>query len=108
MKKYATISFLPDELVAKIAEIEVSFVWSKVIIGNKDLPISRLIEALDNADWVNQGRKHLNDDGICPFCQEQTISNELRNQLDAFFSGEYEQDVNRIKGFINQYNALTE
>lgn len=107
-EKCAAISFSLDDLVAQIAEIEVSFVWGKVIVGNKDLPIGRLIEALDNADWVNQGRKHLRDDGICPFCQQQTISNELRNQLDAFFSGEYEQDVNRIKGFTNQYNALTE
>lgn len=107
-EKCAAISFLLDELAAKIAEIEASFIWGKVIVGNKDLPIGRLIEALDNADWVNQGRKHLHDDGICPFCQQQTISNELRNQLDAFFSGEYEQDVNRIKSSINQYNTLTE
>ncbi len=107
-EKCASISFSLDDLVAQITKIEVSFVWGKVVVGNKDLPIGRLIEALDNADWVNQGRKHLHDDGICPFCQQQTISNELRNQLDAFFSGEYEQDVNQIKSSINQYNTLTE
>lgn len=107
-EKCAAISFSLDDLVTQITEIEVSVVWGKVIVGNKDLPIGRLIEALDNADWVNQGRKHLHDDGICPFCQQQTISNELRNQLDAFFSGEYEQDVNRIKSSINHYNTLTE
>lgn len=107
-EKCATIFFSLDDLAAQIAEIEASFVWGKVIVGNKDLPIGKLIEVLDNADWVNQGRKHLNDDGICPFCQKQTISTELKNQLDAFFSGEYEQDVNRIKSSINQYNTLTE
>ncbi len=107
-EKCAAISFSLDDLIAQITKIEVSFVWGKVVVGNKDLPIGRLIEALDNADWVNQGRKHLHDDGICPFCQQQTISNELRNQLDAFFSGEYEQDVNQIKSSINQYNTLTE
>ncbi len=107
-EKCAAISFSLDDLVAQITKIEVSFVWGKVVVGNKDLPIGRLIEALDNADWVNQGRKHLHDDGICPFCQQQTISNELRNQLDAFFSGEYEQDVNQIKSCIQQYNTLTE
>ncbi len=107
-EKCAAISFSLDNLVVQIAEIEVLFIWGKVIVGNKDLPIGRLIEALDNADWVNQGRKHLHDDGICPFCQQKTISNELRNQLDAFFSGEYEQDVNQIKSSINHYNTLTE
>ena len=107
-EKCATISFSLGDLVTQIAEIEVAFVWGKVIVGNKDLPIGRLIDILDNADWVNEGRKHLNDDGICPFCQEQTISIELRNQLDAFFSGEYEQNVNLIKNFISRYNSLTE
>lgn len=107
-EKCATISFSLDDLVAQITEIEVLFVWGKVVVGNKDLPIGRLIEALDNADWVNQGREYLHDDGICPFCQQQTIYNELRNQIDAFFSGEYEQDVNQIKSSIKQYNTLTE
>ena len=80
-------------------------IWRKVIVGNKDLPIGRLIGVLDNADWVNQGRKHLREDGICPFCQRRTITDELKNQLEDFFSGEYEQDVNHIKHCINQYGA---
>lgn len=95
-EKCALISFQIDTVVKHIAEIETSYIWSKVIVGNKDLPIGRLIEVLDNADWVNQGRKHLKEDGICPFCQKKTITNELKSQLDAFFSGEYEQDVNLI------------
>lgn len=97
-----------DNIVDQIVEIETSAIWSKVIVGNKDLPIGRLIELLDNADWVNQGRKHLKKDGICPFCQKQTITNELKNQLDAFFSGEYERDVNLIKQFISQYGSYTD
>lgn len=101
----ATIPFALDTIVEQIAEIETSAIWSKVIVGNKDIPIGRLIEVLDNADWVNQGRKYLSKDGICPFCQKQTITDELKGQLDAFFSGEYEQDVNLIKRFISQYGA---
>lgn len=108
LEKCAVISFPVSDLVAQIAEIEVASVWSKVIVGNKDLPIGRLIEVLNNADWVNQGRKHLKDGGICPFCQQQTISNELRNQLNAFFSGEYEQDVDFIKKSISRYHSLTD
>lgn len=97
-----------DDVVSEISEIENSEIWSKVIIGNKDLPIGQFIEALDNADWVNQGRKYLKEDGVCPFCQNQTITNELKNQLDAFFGGEYEKDVNLIKNFISRYTAKTE
>ncbi len=107
-EKCPTIPFSLDDIVEQIVGIETSAIWSKVIVGNKDLPIGRLIEVLDNADWVNQGRKHLREDGICPFCQKQTITDELKNQLDAFFSGEYEQDVNLIKQFISQYGAYTD
>ena len=107
-EKCPIIPFVLDNIVEQIAEIETAAIWSKVIVGNRDLPIGRLIEVLDNADWVSQGRKHLRDDGICPFCQKQTITDELKNQLDAFFSGEYEQDVSLIKQFIGQYSSYTD
>ena len=95
-EKCAIISFSLENIIDQLTEIETSAIWGKVIVGNKDLPIGRLIEVLDNADWVNQGRRHLREDGICPFCQQPTITEELKHQLDAFFSGEYEQDVNLI------------
>lgn len=107
-EKCAIISFSLDDIVDPLVKIETSAIWNKVIVGNKDIPIGRLIEVLDNADWVNQGRKHLKEDGICPFCQQPTITEEFKHQLDAFFSGEYEQDVNLIKQFINQYSAYTD
>ena len=107
-EKCAVISFALDNIFEKIVEIETAMIWSKVIVGNRDLPIGRLIEALDNADWVNQGRKQLREDGICPFCQRQTVTEELRDQLDAFFSGEYEQDVTLIKQLISQYGIYTD
>lgn len=107
-EKCSVISFSIDDAVDRLAEIEASTIWSKVIVGNKDLPIGRLIDVLDNADWVNQGRKHLREGRICPFCQQPTITEELKSQLDAFFSGEYEQDVNQIKQFISQYSVYTD
>ncbi len=97
-----------DDLLSAIVEIEASTIWGKVIVGNKDLPIGRLIEVLNNADWVNQGRNLIKSDGICPFCQQQTITTQLKDQLDAFFSGEYEHDVNLIKESINKYHTKTD
>ena len=107
-EKCAIIPFSLDNIADQIAEIEASAIWGKVIVGNKDLPIGRLIDVLDNADWVNQGRKHLREDGICPFCQHPTITEELKHQLDTFFSGEYEHDVNQIKQFVIQYSVCTD
>lgn len=69
---------------SKIKEIEQELIWSKVIVGNKDVPISKLIEFLDNADWVNRGRRYIQSDGVCPFCQQKTITNELEEQFNSF------------------------
>ena len=107
-ERCAILSFSLDDIADQLAEIETSMIWGKVIVGNKDLPIGRLIDVLDNADWVNQGRKHLREDGICPFCQQSTITDELKCELDAFFSGEYEQDVDQTKQFITEYSAYTD
>lgn len=106
--KCELISCHLDDLNSQIANIEVANIWEKVVVGNKDLPIGKLIETLKNADWVNQGRKYLLDDEQCPFCQQNTISKEFRQQLNVFFSGEYEQDVATIKGHIEQYTSLTD
>ena len=102
------IPFVFDDIIVQIIEIENSLIWEKIIVGNKDIPIGRLIEELDNADWVNQGRKKIKEDGICPFCQKRTITDDLKKQLDAFFSGEYERDVDLIKNFINKYITYTD
>lgn len=107
-EKCEIITFSLDNIADRLAEIETSTIWSKVIVGNKDLPIGRLMSVLDNADWVNQGRKHLREDGICPFCQQPTITEELKCQLDDFFSGEYEQNVSQTRQYIAQYSAYTD
>ena len=104
-EKCAIIPFSVDNAIERLTEIETATIWRKVIVGNKDIPIGRLIDVLDNADWVNQGRQHLREGRICPFCQQPTITEELKSQLDAFFSGEYEEDVNQIKQFISQYSV---
>lgn len=107
-EKCTTISFFIDDIVNRLAEIETSTIWGTVIVGNKDIPIGRLIDVLDNADWVNQGRRYLEENQVCPFCQQPTNTEELKRQLDAFFSGKYEQDVKQIKQYISQYNLYTD
>ena len=89
--------FLPEE-----------YVLEKIVVGNSDLPIGRLIEKLGNADWVSQGRKHIGEGEICPFCQQPTLSDEFKKQLEAFFSGEYEKDVKAIKSFKESYVSKTD
>lgn len=110
MQKPEKCSIIPFDLksiIEQITAIETSPIWSKVIVGNQDIPIGKLIQSLDNSDWVNRGRAYIKE-GICPFCQKQTITDEFKKQLENFFSGEYEQEVNQINNHISKYCSYTE
>ena len=101
-------SFSIENLINEITIIENDTIWSKVVVGNKDIPIAKLIDLLNNADWVNSGRYFIKGDEICPFCQQKTITADLAKQLDDFFSGEYEKDIAYIKIQIGKYKTAAD
>jgi len=96
-----------DSFLEKLSNITEDSVWNKVIVGNKDIPIAKLIEHLGNANWVGTGRQYIKN-RVCPFCQQKTITPDLEQQLNLFFSGEYETDINKIKNLISDYKDITE
>lgn len=101
------LSFDASALISAMNDIEKDSIWSKVVIGNKDVRISALILALNNADWVNQGRSFIQNGDVCPFCQQRTISDNLRDQLNSFFSGEYDADITYIKEKTQAYRDIS-
>ena len=107
-EKCGTIDISVSPLISEIESIEQDLIWEKIIAGNKDVPISKLIDFLDNADWVNKGRSYISETGICPFCQQKTITVDLAQQLNSFFSGEYENDIQRIKDLTEKYKKTTD
>ena len=79
-------------------------IWDKKIIGKQDVPISKLIQHLGNNDWVNEGRTFLTDDeDICPFCQEKTVTEKLRKELDDFFDKSFVEDTTAVKRLHAEY-----
>lgn len=106
-EKCNTIDMSINELVSSLEFIEKDPIWDKIIVGNKDVPIAKLIEFLDNADWVNSGRSYINENGVCPFCQQKSITKEFEQQLNSFFSGEYERDIQYIKELIEKYRMTS-
>lgn len=106
-EKCDTINMSVSHLISELETIEKDLVWKKVIIGNKDVPISKLIDFLDNADWVNKGRSYILENGTCPFCQQNTISADFEQQLNSFFSGEYERNIEHIKELIEKYKSVS-
>lgn len=86
-----------------IMQIESLAIWDKCIVGKKDIPIARLIIQLENGDWVNQGRKYIYSGSKCPFCQKDTIDEDFRSQLEAFFDLEFENDIEQLKKGKEEY-----
>ncbi len=106
-----TCNLLPiptDELVSSISEIESDQIWERIIVGSKDVPIAGLIESLGNADWVNKGRSYLHKDGVCLFCQQKTITDNFRQQVELFFGGNYDTGVKQIEQLRSKYLNLSE
>ena len=92
-----------QQLLQITTSIESDTIFQKVIAGDKDIPISKLIQSLQNSDWVSHGRHYLGKGTVCPFCQKNTIDTEFRKQLEDFFSGEYEQNLACVEQLYQDY-----
>lgn len=103
------ISIINNINYDQVIEIEINPIWQKIIIGKADVDLAKLIQKLGINDWVNQGRNYIQkNDSICPFCQQQTITNDFKSQLENFFDESYLNDIKSIKELKQDYNFLTQ
>jgi len=91
----------------RFLEIENDPIWQKVIVGSADVDIAKLINRLNISDWVNEGRK-LIENNKCPFCQHDTIDKSLKDQFKSFFDQEYLDNIEQIKRLYSEYSTLIE
>ena len=91
----------------RIIEIESEPIWARKIVGKSDVEIGKLIQHLNINDWVNEGRTYLQDDETCPFCQQDTITEDFRSQLEDYFDESYGKALEEIKSLSNEYDRLT-
>lgn len=90
----------------EIDNIESNAIWQTKIIGKNDVDIANLIDKLNISDWVNQGRQYLQEgSNICPFCQQETITEEFKKKLEDYFDETYIKSVDLIKNLIEQYRS---
>ncbi|GHS55182.1 AAA family ATPase [Helicobacter pylori] len=88
--------------------IENHSIWEQKIVGSGDVAIADLIKKLSNEDWVAQGREYLSKDGnACPFCQQETITEEFKKQLESYFDTSYQESTETIKEKIKDYASRT-
>lgn len=92
----------------RLLEIESDAIWERKIIGKSDIEIAKLIQHLSINDWVNEGRGYLQDDDICPFCQQETITENFRSQLNAYFDKSFEENTQRVKQLSEEYAQVAQ
>lgn len=103
IKKYDIINNFE---YSEIMKLEKSEILKKSITGKEDLQIGRLIQKLNNSDWVKQGLNFSKEsDDKCPFCQ-QVVNPQLLKTIDDFFDETYEEECNNIKMIYKQYKIF--
>lgn len=92
----------------EFSNIENNAIFNEIIVGNQNSVIADLIKKLENEDWVKTGLdKYVSQDSqTCPFCQEDTITQEFRGYLESYFDKTYDEKIQKIKKLSGNYNSL--
>lgn len=114
VEKINEIIFFDNETLEEIKQFENNeSILQLSIIGKKDIDIAKMIEKLHNHDWVKQGKeyydKNIDEDGnsLCPFCQQKT-SDDFRKQLEEYFDETYQNNLNELNKYIENYSNSAE
>lgn len=87
--------------------IENDAIFAEIIVGNEISVIAELIKGLNNSDWVKQGTKFLKKpkekNEKCPFCQQETVTEALYNQIRDYFDTTYETKIILLEGLEKKY-----
>lgn len=106
LTKCSTISVSIQSLIDELNRIRLDDIWGTIIVGNQDVNINGLIEQLNMSSWVRQGRQYIQPKSRkCPFCQQDTITDDFRQQLSDFFDSDYEDKIAYITKLIKNYKA---
>lgn len=88
-----------DDIIKK----ENDSIWQEVIVGKSDVDIAGIINQLGANDWVDKGRKYINETNTCPFCQQETITDDFRGQLEEFFDESFKTKKGLVAATKEQY-----
>ena len=100
---------LLNEVSIQTENIESDGIFQKVIVGNENSSVSQLITELKNSDWVRAGLQYLpeikDDAGMCPFCQQKTVTAQLVDSIKKYFDESYDKDLKYLKVCLTAYNS---
>lgn len=88
-----------------IRSLENNVIFEKSIIGKSNVNMSRIVEKLNNSDWVKHGLQYLQEsDHTCPFCQHDTITDSIRKELNQIFDESYNEQINELANVSTEYD----
>lgn len=89
----------------EIIKLENDEILQKIITGKQNIEIGKLIQKLNNSDWVKQGLEYINNDNDpCPFCQ-RNMNKDLVDTISDFFDETYENDCQKLKSLKQKYES---
>lgn len=77
------------------SRIDADPIFREVITGNKNSRVAKLIDELQNSDWVKTGMS-FDTNGICPFCQ-RPYNEDILALLKEYFNEDYERALVNIR-----------
>ena len=90
-------------------ERKLMILLQEIIIGNEDVDIANLINTLKIRNWVEQGVELAKEtNGICPFCQKQTIDEDLIEQFEKYFDETYKQKIDELQNLLLYYQKYAD
>lgn len=99
---YFSVDF--GNYVQVFCSIQNDKIWGMVVSGSADVDIASLIKELGNSSWVSQGLQYIKQDSQrCPFCQQETITEDFRYKLELFFDANYQHKINQMKALCDRY-----
>ncbi|PRY66295.1 wobble nucleotide-excising tRNase [Vreelandella songnenensis] len=95
------------------SNIEKNDLFEKIIVGSQEGSVAEFINKLGNIDWVRTGLGYIPEEvyenaAECPFCQENTVTQELLNSIKNVFDLSYENDVAALKKLKASYQEAAE
>ncbi|WP_299733628.1 AAA family ATPase [uncultured Endozoicomonas sp.] len=70
---------------------------------------SEFVNRLDNLAWVIKGKSNYLNEGqtTCPFCQKETIDDQLRHDIERLFDDTYKDNLKLLDGLLQSYSEQT-
>lgn len=85
-------------------EEQIALALDEIIVGKENSIIATVIEKLGNSDWVRSGIDFIDEENICPFCQQ-----ELPIDFDILVSDYFDKTyLNSIKSLESKLTRWTE